>query len=129
MQDDFHDKASLEDQLLELGQLEHLRTHSLRAARLAHTKDNKKDEVFWLVMAARCTRERRNIQAKIGVSADEEWCPLKVAQCIRQLNYETMNGDAEEFNALEEIVDDVNSHVLKQDMSGCHACKEDRLAE
>lgn len=120
---------NLEDTLHLVEELEHERRHSLRAARVAHSHENKEEEMFWLVTAARCKRIRRRVQAKVGDVAEESWCPLKSAQSIRQLNYETMDGDIESFNELEELVDSINSHVLKQDLTGCQACKADMLAD
>ena len=121
-----HEQFDLEDTLHLIEELEHEKRHSLRAARIAHVKEDKEQEMFWLVTAARCKRARRQVQAKVGDVVDEEWCPLKSAQSIRQLNYETMEGDIELFNELEELVDSINSHVLKQDMTGCSACANDK---
>lgn len=121
-----HEYFDLEDTLHLIEELEHEKRHSLRAARIAHVKEDKENEMFWLVTAARCKRIRRTLQGKVGEIVDEEWCPLKSAQAIRQLNYETMDGDIEVFNDLEELVDSINSHVLQQDMTGCMACKNDK---
>lgn len=123
-----HEYFATEDKLHLVEELEHQRRHALRAARIAHSKQDKEKEMFWLVTAARCKHARRKVQATLGEITDEEWCPLKSAQAIRQLNYETMDGDIELFNELEELVDSINSHVLKQDMTGCDACKADKLA-
>lgn len=121
-----HNHLQLEDTLHLVEELEHERRHALRAARIAHTKEDKEQELFWLVTAARCKKARRKVQSKVGEVAEEEWCPLKSAQSIRQLNYETMDGDIELFNELEELVDSINSHVLKQDMTSCEACASDK---
>lgn len=121
-----HEQLETEDTLHLVEELEHERRHSLRAARIAHSKEDKEEEMFWLVTAARCKRLRRQVQTKVGDVAEESWCPLKSAQAIRQLNYETMNGDIETFNELEELVDSINSHVLKQDLTGCQACAVDK---
>lgn len=123
-----HELFEAEDNLHLIEELEHLRRHSLRAARVAHLEEDKERELFWLVTAERCKTQRRIVQAKYGDLIESEWCPLKSAQAIRQLNYETMSGDIELFNSLEELVDSVNSHILKQDMTGCHACETDMLA-
>lgn len=118
-----HSKLNLEDRLALLSELEHLRRHALRSAQA--TKDTE-DEFFHLVTAASAQRLRREVEAKLGDISDPDWCELKSAQAIRQLNYETMEGDQQLFTALEELVDSVNSHALKQDMSGCKACKSDK---
>lgn len=118
---------NLEDTLHLLGELEHERRHALRAARIAHTKDDSKSQLFWLVTAKRCQDLRRKIQHKLPIEVVEDWCPLKSAQAIKQLNYETMSGDIELFNELEELVDSINTQVLGQDMTSCESCKTDML--
>lgn len=118
-----HSKLNLEDRLALLSELEHLRRHALRSA---HATKDTEDEFFHLVTAASAQRLRREVEAKLGDISDPDWCELKSAQAIRQLNYETMEGDQQLFTALEELVDSVNSHALKQDMSGCQACKSDK---
>lgn len=123
-----HNHLALEDTLYQVGELEHLRRHSVRAARVAHGREDKEAELFWHVTAARCQQARRKVQGKLPVEHDEEWCPLKCAQAIKQLNYETMDGDLELFNELEELVDSVNSFVLGEDMTSCESCKADKLA-
>lgn len=120
-----HSKLNLEDRLALVSELEHLRRHALRSAYA--TKDTE-DGFFHLVTAATAQRLRRQVEAKLGDISDPDWCELKSAQAIRQLNYETMEGDQELFTELEQLVDGVNSHALKQDMSGCMACHEDKGA-
>lgn len=126
MDNDTHKHMALEDQLRLLGELEHGRAHALRSA---HAVKGQEDKFFWLVTAARYQRLRRQVQGKIGEIATEDWCALKVAQNVRQLNYELMSGDEELFNELEDLVDSVNSHVLKRDMTGCGACTNDMQIE
>lgn len=116
---------NLEDKLYLLGQLEHLRQHSLRASK---TCTEQEDKFFWQVTAAQAQSSRRKLQHSLGEIATEDWCPVKVAQDIRRLNYETMEGDVELFEELESLVDSINSHVFKQDMTGCFSCKTDMLA-
>lgn len=122
MDKDTHDHLALEDTLSLVGELEHQRRHNLRSYFAA--KDSE-DKFFHLVSAASALQLRRRVQAKVGKVDTEDWCILKSAQAIRQLNYETMEGDEELFNDIESFVDSLNSHALKQDMSGCRACKED----
>lgn len=120
-----HEHLALEDSLNLLGELEHARRHSLRSA---HATDKKDDKFFYLVTASRAKQARRALQSKLGEIGDTDWCLLKSAQAIRQLNYETMEGDEAFFNELEGLVDSINSHALKQDMTGCKACTADKLA-
>lgn len=118
-----HPKLNLEDRLALVGELEHLRAHALRSAYA--TKDTD-EEFFHLVTASTAQRLRREVENKLGEIDTPDWCELKSAQRIRQLNYETMEGDTELFHELEQLVDSVNTHALEQDMSGCQACKSDR---
>lgn len=123
MKEENHTHLALEDTLMLLGELEHGRRHALRSARVVPAQE---DKFFWLVTAARYQQARRKVQAKLGDIAVEDWCAVKVAQSVRQLNYELMSGDEELFNELEELTDSVNSHALKQDMTGCKSCAADK---
>lgn len=118
-----HRHLHLEDTLALLGELEHERYHNLRSA---HATKGQDKEFAHLVSGATCQRLRRKIQAQIGEISDEDWCELKSAQRIRQLNYETMEGDTEIFHELEDLVDSINSRILGQNMSNCYSCHEDR---
>lgn len=117
-----HDHLALEDTLALVAELEHSRRHHLRAA---YSVEDQEDKFFHLVTAARCQRLRRQVMGRLPKVDVEDWCALKSAQAIRQLNYELMEGDEELFRELEDLVDSVNTHALKQDMSGCQACKND----
>lgn len=118
-----HQRLHLEDRIALVSELEHLRRHALRSAYA--TKDTE-DEFFHLVTASTAQRLRREVESKLGEIKTPDWCQLKSAAAIRQLNYETMQGDTPLFRALEELVDSVASHALGQDMSGCAACREDK---
>lgn len=120
-----HEHLALEDKLWLISELEHARAHTLRSA---HVATDQEDKMFYLVTAARCQRLRRKAQSKLGEIDEKDWCLVKSAQRLRQLNYELMAGDEELFNELEDLVDSVNSHALKQDMSGCKSCHDDKLA-
>lgn len=118
-----HELLHTEDLLAELGELEHIRYHSLRSA---HVTAVKEDKFFYLVMAAQAQRIRRKVQAQLGDINETDWCLVKSAQRLRQLSYETMVGDQELFDELEELVDSINTHALGQDMSGCKSCEADK---
>lgn len=120
-----HSHLALEDTLSLISELEHIRRHNLRSY---YSAQGQEDKFFHLVSAAQAQRLRRKVQTKLGKIDVEDWCVLKSAQIIRQLNYELMEGDEELFNELEGLVDSINSHALKQDMSGCRACQADQDA-
>lgn len=117
-----HERLALEDRLALVGELEHSRRHLLRAAHVAE----EEDKFFYLVEAAEAQRLRRRVMRKLGEIADRDWCPLKSAACIKQLNYETMEGDLELFEELETFADAVSGHALNTDLSDCGACIRDR---
>lgn len=123
MNEKTHQHLALEDKLALVGELEHQRRHNLRSY---YSATEREDKFFHLVKVAQAQRLRRKVQAKLGEIDTEDWCILKSAQAIRQLSYELMAGDEELFNELEAFVDDINTHALKQDMSGCKACQEDQ---
>ena len=123
MNNDAHKHLALEDTLALIGELEHARRHNLRSY---YSATEQEDKFFYLVTAAQAQRLRRKVQGKLGNIDTEDWCILKSAQAIRQLNYELMEGDEGLFNDLESFVDSINTHALKQDMSGCRACQDDR---
>lgn len=120
-----HSQMNLEDTLALVGELEHVRAHACRSARVAKEQE---DKIHYLVTAARAQRWRREVEAKLGDISELDWCLVKAAQRVRQLNYETMNGDMAVFDGLEEMVDEINSHALKRDMTGCKSCAEDKTA-
>lgn len=122
MSDIKHEHMRLEDNLRKMGELEHLRSHALRSLKVCTEEE---DKLFWTVTAVQAEDARRDVQHKLGEIPTEDWCPAKVAQNIRQLNYETFDGDTELFEKIERLVDSVNSHIFKQDMTGCESCKED----
>lgn len=123
MNEGTHKHLALEDTLNLVGELEHIRYHACRSARVAQEQE---DKIHYLVTATRAQRWRREVEAKLGDISELDWCLVKGAQRVRQLNYETMDGDMVVFDGLEELVDSINSHALKQDMTGCKSCSADR---
>lgn len=115
------------DVLWLLGELEHERKHALRAARVF---DNvEKDKSFKnIVRAGQAQTMRREIQNFFDIS-EEEWCQVKVAMIIKQLAYETFEGNIELFKKLEDFTDDILSDALNEDFRGCKSCKEDMNEE
>lgn len=123
MNENGHKHLALEDTISLIGELEHLRRHALRAAT---AQPDATEAFFYMVKAAQAQRIRRTLQAKLGKIADEDWCLVKCAAAVKQLNYELMQGDAELFKDIEDLTDSVLSRGLGKDMTGCKACKEDK---
>lgn len=122
MNDDQHNHLVLEDTLALLGELEHARRHCLRSAKVATSEE---DKFFYLVKASQAQRLRRMLQTTLGDIDKTDWCLLKCSASIKQLSYETMNGDMELFSELEDLTDGLSGHALKRDMTDCEACIQD----
>lgn len=117
-----HKLLAVEDKLWLVGEFEHQRRHNLRSARVATDKTAK---LYYYVKAEQALRIRRKIQAKLGEINELDWCLLKSATAIKQLNYETFDGDMELFEEIEEFCDSQSSHALGLDLTGCAACAAD----
>lgn len=117
-----HEHLALEDTLNLVGELEHSRRHNLRSYYAVKDTEHK---FHHLVSAAQAQTLRRKVQTKLPDITEDDWCTVKSASAIRQLNYELMSGDEELFKELEAFVDSQYTHALKQDMSGCQACRDD----
>lgn len=114
------------DQIALVGELEHLRRHAERSAVVA--KENDKDFVHYLIIAEKARDIRRKVMAELGLD-ELDHCMCKSASCIRQLAYETDDGNSELLKELDELVDKVWGHALDMDLSGCQACREDATIE
>lgn len=118
-----HKLGARVDQLAILGELEHIRRHALRSAVIV--SDNDEEFIHYAVIAKRARDLRREyMAAKFPDISDEDWCLTKAAACLRQLNYEVNSG--EELKPFDDLVDEILTHALGEDMSGCKACREDR---
>ena len=119
-----HKNAQLADRVAWIGEIEHLRRHLLRSAVSVSGTD---DEVFYLVMAERCKKYRREYMQKyMNDIPDELWCAVKSASCLRQISYETSNGNDEFLKRIDDLCDEILTKAFKEDMFNCKACAEDR---
>ena len=118
------EKANVSDQILVVGELEHIQRHALRSMVSPNIDD---DERTWYAVIAQQAKEaRRSFMRKhFDKCPDELWCLGKASASLRQLAYETFTGDIEEVQELEELCDTVWSKITGQDMTGCRACAED----
>lgn len=83
--------------------------------------------MFYLVMANRCKALRREYMQKyMGDVPDELWCAVKSASCLRQLMYETHEGDDHLLKEIDDLCDEIFTEAFDEDMFGCAICKEDR---
>lgn len=116
-----HDSLNLTDKIATLAELEHVRRHAKRSAKVAADPDEK---LFYQVVARQAQELRREYQAKYLPSSELDWCLTKSAATLKQLTYEA-EEDIEFVDRLENLADEILSHALKVDLSGCAACRED----
>lgn len=117
-----HNLLNLTDKLSLIGELEHIRRHAKRSAKVA---EESEDKLFYQVIAANAQSLRRDYQAKYLDTPELDWCLVKSAATLKQLAYES-EDDEEFFERLETLTDQIYTHAFKQDMSGCKACAEDK---
>lgn len=119
------DKANLADKLLTVGEFEHMRRHALRSMVSPNIKESER--IKYAIIAERAKENRREFMRKhFPDLADEDWCLVKLCCSLRQLAYETFDGEIEELVEIEDLIDSVLGKAFKQDMTGCIACEADR---
>lgn len=117
-----HKTLGVEDRLWLAGELEHQRRHQLKKAAVVTDKGKAFKA---LVLAAEATSLRRRVEHQLGQIASEDWCALKSAVAIKQLNYETMIGDTDLFKDIESFTNQIVQEGLGVDISDCRSCHED----
>ena len=121
-----HNKASIADKLLLVGELCHGRNHCIRSAASVWREEDDSDSVQYLLWAKRFQEIRREYMRKhFGELKESDWCLLKVCASLRQLTYEVCEGDAEELKEIDDLIDEITGKALGMDMSSCLACRED----
>ena len=124
-----HKTASTVDKIALLGELEHAYAHAVRSAVSLHPAEEESDDSDWAKYAiwAKAIKEmRREYQRKAFPDLDEyDWCLLKALSRVRQLAYETQGSDYALLKEIDDLVDDITSAMMGQDLSGCAACRED----
>lgn len=120
MEKDFHSKASVQDQIAYIGELEHARYHCIRSA---HVAKDQKEKFVYSVHAKQLQTLRREAMGKFFPDLSElDWCILKSACRLKQLAYELFEGDLERLTKIENLTDNMISKALATDVSGCQAC-------
>lgn len=115
---------NISDRIAVIGELEHIRRHALRSAHV--DEDN---EVFYNVVAKRARDLRREYMAKYFDAPDPLHCLGKATASLRQLVYESDEGDTEMVKKMDALVDMVWGEITGEDLSGCISCKEDKLTK
>lgn len=120
-----YDTANVSDGIALIGELEHVRRHALRSAQLSAGTD---DEIFYMVTAKRAQELRRRYMRDHFEADEKLHCLGKCTAAVRQLAYETDNGDAEFIHEVDELVDSVWGKITREDLSGCESCRQDKEA-
>ena len=122
------EKANISDQILLVGELEHIQRHALRSMVSPNIED---EERIWYAVTAKQAKDlrRKYMRTHFGDCTDELWCLGKASASLRQLNYETFTGDTEECDEIDALVDSIWSKITGQDMTGCKSCEADREEE
>lgn len=122
-----HDKANISDKIRLVSELEHIRTHALRAAASTWKEEDDSESVRYLILAKRAQTLRRDyMKNHFGELKDTDWCLCKSAACLRQILYEVNDGWPEELKEIDDFVDEIWGSALGLDLSECVACHEDR---
>ena len=121
-----HELASVSDQIRLISELEHIRSHALRAA---VSSDKDEDEMFFLTLANQCRRIRREFMAERFPGMDDKvWCLCKATACLRQISYELWDGKDKHLREIDQLVDNVWGWAVNKNLSGCSACQDDKDA-
>lgn len=122
-----HDKASVADKILLLGELEHGRRHCVRAAASVWREEDDSESFQYLIWAKRFQELRRKyMREHFKELKESDWCLFKVCASLRQLVYEVCEGKMEELKELEDLIDEITGTALDMDLSDCVSCREDR---
>lgn len=120
MEEEKHKVLDLSDKIALLAELEHNRHHLVRSAHVAEDEEQK----FWYqVKAEQAKQLRRKIQKKWLETGELDWCLVKSCSRIKWLNEEVLSSDLELFSEIEHFADDILSHALGEDLSGCKSCR------
>ena len=119
------EKANISDQILAIGEMEHIIRHALRSMVSPNISDEER--LWYAVIAKQAKDARRKYMANhFPDIPDELWCLLKAASSLHQLNYETFTGDIDEVKEIDSLIDSILTKATGQDMTGCKACETDR---
>jgi len=114
------------DILAMVGELEHARRHAVRATVVASNEENEDRAFSYQMFANKAQRLRRELTEQHFPELDEkDWCLVKVAACLRQINYETFTDDTKTLSEIDGLVDEILELATGEDLSGCAACRSD----
>lgn len=121
-----YSKRNTVDIIALIGELEHARRHALRSVVTAISEEDDDRAFEYQVFASKAQRLRRSLTEQTFPEVGEkDWCLIKCAACLRQLNYETFTDHTGFLEEIDGLVDEILELATGEDLSGCAACRED----
>lgn len=112
------------DHIRVIGELEHIYSHAMRSKQVAWGTD---DEVFYQVIANKAKALRRKYMRTYFPDCDDKlWCLGKASASLRQVVYESDEGNTELVKDADDIVDQIWEKISGRDLSDCESCKSDK---
>lgn len=112
------------DHIRVIGELEHLYAHAMRSKQVAWGTD---DEVFYQVIANKAKALRRKYMRTYFPECDDKlWCLGKASASLRQVVYESDEGNTELIKDVDDIVDEIWQKISGRDLSDCESCRSDK---
>lgn len=122
MNNETHKTLALSDKIRLLGEIEHSRSHCVRSA---HVAEDEEQKFFYQVKATQAQKLRRKVQDKWLKTGELDWCIVKSSATLKQLNNEILSEDLDLFSEIESFSDELLSHALGEDLSGCQSCRDE----
>ena len=112
------------DHIRVIGELEHIYSHAMRSKQVAWGTD---DEVFYQVIANKAKALRRKYMRTYFPNCDDKlWCLGKASASLRQVIYESDEGNTELVKDADDIVDQIWEKISGRDLSDCESCRSDK---
>lgn len=122
-----HAKTGISDKIRLVAELEHIRSHALRSAVATWREEDDSESNRYIILAKRAQELRREYMRKhFPEVKDPDWCLCKAASSLRQVAYETFEGNTLELKELDDFVDEIWGAAINKDLSDCEACRDDR---
>lgn len=112
------------DHIRVIGELEHIYSHAMRSKQVAWGTD---DEVFYQVIANKAKALRRKYMRTYFPDCDDKlWCLGKASASLRQVVYESDEGNTELVKDADDLVDQIWEKITGRDLSDCESCRSDK---
>ena len=112
------------DHIRVISECEHIYSHAMRSKQVAWGTD---DEVFYQVIANKAKALRRKYMRTYFPDCDDKlWCLGKASASLRQVVYESDEGNTELVKDADDLVDQIWEKITGKDLSDCESCKSDK---